>query len=121
MTNKARLGFMENMHLFTSLMILCLAMSVNARRPGSFKETPNDIKTYQAGKNVLSYMMTCGSFAAKGHLNMLKEVEDLGITIATESGGVDTDEGNQWDIEEWVTQLFESEDMLGSCGLHNSA
>ncbi|CAH0051175.1 unnamed protein product [Clonostachys solani] len=116
-----RLGFMENMHLFTSLMILCLAMSVNARRPGSFKETPNDIKTYQAGKNVLSYMMTCGSFAAKGNLNMLKEVEDLGITIATESGGVDADEGNQWDIEEWVTQLFESEDMLGSCGLHNSA
>lgn len=47
---------------------------------------------------------------------MLKEVEDLGIAIATESGGVETHEGNQWDIEEWVTQLFESEDMLGSCG-----
>ncbi|CAH0042240.1 unnamed protein product [Clonostachys rhizophaga] len=46
---------------------------INARRPGSFKETPDDIKTYQSGKSVLTYMMKCGTLAARGYLSMVKK------------------------------------------------
>ncbi|VUC29706.1 unnamed protein product [Clonostachys rosea] len=107
-----RLGFMENMHVFASLMIMCLAMSINAWRPGSFDEAQNDVNIYEAGKDILSYMMQCGSLAAKGHRNMLKEVEDLGIAIASEAG-LAVDAGNHWDIDAWMTQLFENENTLG--------
>jgi proline utilization trans-activator len=102
---------MENMHLFTSLMILCLAMSIDSRRPGSLHQKPDDVITYEAGKDVLCYMMESGSLAAKGHLNMLKEVEDLGKVIASNSGVGMNHEGEQWDIDKWMTQLFESEQM----------
>lgn len=110
----ARLGFMENMHLFTSLMILCLAMSINSQRPGSFHQKDEDISTYEAGKDVLRYMMQSGSLAAKGHLGMLKEVEDLGNIIATDGRAGTRDEGEHWVVDEWITQWF------GDCSVSNN-
>ncbi|KAL2815238.1 hypothetical protein BDW59DRAFT_166830 [Aspergillus cavernicola] len=109
----ARLGQMENIHLFTSLIILRLAMSINTRRPGSFDQSPDDANTYEAGKEVLNYMMRAGSLAAKGHLRMLEDIEDLGNGMAgNDEVGLNHDE--QWDIDEWITRLLASEDMPSS-------
>lgn len=103
---------MEAMHLFTSLMISCLAMSINARRPDSFEEQIEDPLIYEAAKEVLHYMARTGSLAARGHKAMLKEVETLGQSIATvgvEGADLLTE---QWDMDEWISQLFDGENML---------
>lgn len=102
---------MENMHLFTSLMILSLAISINSRCPGIFHQTPEDTGLYDAGKEVLRYMMHSGSMAAKGYLNMLKDVEDLGSAIAMGTNvdvNQEWEQWEQWNVDEWM-QLFEGE------------
>lgn len=103
---------MENMHLFTGLLILFLAISINSRQPGTFHQDPDEATAlYEAGKDVLRYNMQSGSLAAKGHLNTLKDIEDLGSVITTDDGaGVDR-VGWQGEIDGWVAQLIESENM----------
>lgn len=86
-------------------------MSINSRRPGSFHQKPNDTSTYEEGKNTLRHMMRSGSLAAKGHLNMLKEVEDLGKVIAMDGGIGANRVVEQWDVDEWMAQLFENGNM----------
>lgn len=103
---------MENLHLFTSLMILYLAMSINARRPFSFHEKEDDAFTYEAGKDVLRDMIQAGSLAARGHEHMLKEVEDLGRIIARGDGVGLSTTTEQWDVDEWMAQLLDTENLL---------
>ncbi|KAL3478523.1 fungal-specific transcription factor domain-containing protein [Aspergillus californicus] len=106
----ARLGLMENIHLFTSLMMVRLSLSINHQRPGSFDQHCNDATTYAAGKEVLSYMMRSGSLAAKGHLNMLNDIEELGNGMAS-NGGLGANYEEQWDFDEWMNRLLQGEDM----------
>ncbi len=113
---------MENMHLFSSLMILCLAKAINARRLHSFRfAQPDDDLTYEAGKEVLRDMKQAGSLAARGHEGMLDDVEALGSSIMlvdTSGGSSSSGEGAEgipaehWDLEEWMAQLFESGESL---------
>ncbi|KAL4783706.1 fungal-specific transcription factor domain-containing protein [Aspergillus varians] len=112
----ARLGLMENMHLFTSLMIIRLSLWINTRCPGSFEENPEDANTYEGGKDVLRYMMRSGSLAAKGHLNMLKDVEDFGNGMAPNGDAAFNHEG-QWDIDEWMTRLLQTGSTPTSCDI----
>ncbi|XXG99250.1 hypothetical protein Hte_005587 [Hypoxylon texense] len=107
----ARLGIMENMHLFSSLMVLSLAMSINARHPNSFQQRPDDALTYESGKDVLHDMTRAGSLAARGHEKMLSDVEALGRSI--EMDGTEGGEAvaEQWDIDEWMTQLLDGENV----------
>ncbi|KAI1370794.1 hypothetical protein F4677DRAFT_437509 [Hypoxylon crocopeplum] len=107
----ARLGYMENMHLFSSLMVLCLAMSINARRPHSFQQLPDDAATYEAGKDVLRDMIQAGSLAARGHEKSLNDVEALGRCIATDRATGGDLMAEQWDVDEWMTQLLEGENI----------
>lgn len=107
-----RLGFMENMHLFTALVILCLAMSINARWPGSFEQKAEDSRTYDAGRELLVYMMKSGSMAAKGHLSMLRDVEELSGVIAAKNGTTTTEDGETWntdEMDEWMRELLEGD------------
>ncbi|KAF4965348.1 hypothetical protein FSARC_6843 [Fusarium sarcochroum] len=117
----ARLGFMENMHLFTSLMILYLGISTKSRMSGTFYRDVDDVALYKSGKEVLVYTMQSGSLAAKGHLNTLKDVEDLGTVIATDKGPETYQEGEggqgnvdelmsqflQGDVDEWMSQFLQ--------------
>lgn len=106
---------MENRHLFTALVVVCLAMSINARWPGSFQQEPEDSRTYDAGKELLFYMMQSGSMAAKGYLSMLRDVEDLSGSIATNSGAATTDLGQTWnedEMDEWMRQFLNDGDNL---------
>ncbi|KAI0161791.1 hypothetical protein GGR52DRAFT_586018 [Hypoxylon sp. FL1284] len=107
----ARLGIMENMHLFSSLMVLCLAMSINARHPDSFYKHSDDAATYESGKDVLCDMIRAGSLAARGHEKMLNEIEALGHCIAIDGTAKGDLMAEQWDIDEWMTQLFDGENV----------
>ncbi|OAA58128.1 hypothetical protein SPI_07013 [Niveomyces insectorum RCEF 264] len=107
----ARFGFMENMHDISSLIILCLAMAINARVPDSFFELPDDGVMYDAGKDVLHVMAQAGGLAAKGHEHMLHDVEALRQNII-EGNSKGTDVGaDHWDIDELMTHIFESENL----------
>ena len=104
---------MENMHLFSSLIILCLAKVINARRPHSFRDDPNDDVAYDTGKDVLCDMAQAGSLAARGHVRMLNDVEAMAISIAMvgdRAAGPDVPL-EQWEADDWITQLFESENF----------
>ncbi|KAL4935408.1 hypothetical protein BDV06DRAFT_228861 [Aspergillus oleicola] len=105
---QARLGLMENIHLFTSSVVLRLAIAINTQRAGSFDLEASDRQTYEEGYDVLLYMMRCGSLAAKGHLKMLKDVGDVADAMEP-TRDIGQDQGKDWDIEEWITQLLESE------------
>lgn len=103
---------MENMHLFTSLLILFLAISINSRQPRTFHQNPDEAASlYEAGKDVLRYNMHSGSLAAKGHLDTLKDIEELGSAITRDDGVGVNHEGWQAEVDEWVAQLIESENM----------
>lgn len=107
-------GKYENMHLFTALVVLCLAMSINARWSGSFEQKPDDSRTYDAGKELLVHMMQSGSMAAKGHLSMLKEVEDLAGVIASGHKTARTDQGEEWnadEMDEWMRQFLDADNL----------
>ena len=123
----ARLGLMENMHLFTSLMVVCLGISTKSRTSGTFCQDTDDVARYKLGKEVLVYMMESGSLAAKGHLNTLKDVEDLAAVIATDTGSEtyqreglqgDVDELMsqflQGDVDEWMSQFLQIENGSGA-------
>lgn len=99
------------MHLFTSLIILCLALSLSSRQPGTFRLNSDDGLIYEAAKDVLRYNMRSGSLCAKGHLNALMDVEDLGAVIAGDGGAVVDYESWQTEVDQWVSQLIESESM----------
>lgn len=104
---------MENMHLFSALMILCLAIAINSRRPGSFSLEPDDVATYEAGKGVLHDMIQGGSLPAKGHMKMLEEVEALAERIAKYGNMSLPAVMDEWDADEWM-QLLEGENMLNT-------
>lgn len=100
---------MENMHLFSSLMVLCLAMSINTRHPDSFQQRPDDALLYESGKDVLHDMTRAGSLAARGHEKMLYDVEALGKCIEIDGTAGSDIVAEQWDIDEWMTQLLDGE------------
>lgn len=110
---------MENLHLFTALVVLCLATSINVRWPGSFEQNPEeDSRMYDAGKALLTYMMQSGSMAAKGHLSMLRDVEDLCGVIASNNGTASTVQGEGWnadEMDEWMRELLDGNNLaIGS-------
>ena len=110
------MGFMENMHLFTSLMIVRLVIALNMHCPDSVRHEPDDADIYEAGKQILDSMMRSGSLAAKGHSSMLKEVEELADVIATSGGTELLLSAEDWDVDEWMTRLFENGDISNIMG-----
>ncbi|KAL4965442.1 Zn(II)2Cys6 transcription factor [Aspergillus stella-maris] len=108
----ARLGLMENIHLFTSLVVLRLAIALGSRRPDSFNLDPGDSPLYDEGKNVLLYMLRCGSLAAKGHLRMLQEVEDVAHAMEPADHTLLKRDDMTWDIDAWISQLLDSDIMM---------
>ncbi|KAJ5101590.1 hypothetical protein NUU61_003812 [Penicillium alfredii] len=103
---RTRFGFWESLHLFSGLMILSLAMSVNSRWPDSFDEKADDQNTYEVAKGLLNEMIHAGNLASKGHGQMLAEVEasQSGL-FGAQFGGFDL---QAWDMDEWVNQLLAS-------------
>jgi proline utilization trans-activator len=103
---------MENMHLFSSLIVLCLAKVINTRRPHSFHTDPHDGVAYETGKDVLRDMALAGSLAARGHVSMLNDVEALAHSITLGEGTTRTDVRTEhWDADDWITHLFEGENL----------
>lgn len=102
---------MENMHLFSSLMILYLATAINTRRSGSFSVDPDDPPAYEMGKKVLREMIQAGSLPAKSYERMLKEVEALGERIASHGIMDFSAVVDEWDGDGWITQLLEGGNM----------
>lgn len=99
----ARFGFWESLHLFSGLLILSLAMSVNSRWPGSCDENSDDGNTYDTAKKLLDEMITAGNLGSKGHGQMLADVEAFQNGLFTaHPGAVDF----QWDVDEWINQLL---------------
>ncbi|KAL4899308.1 SUR7/PalI family-domain-containing protein [Aspergillus multicolor] len=113
----SRLGLMENVYLFISLVMIALAICVNARRPGLFPLRPEDAILYDSGKELVRYMMQSGSLAAKGHLKMLQEIESLG-----QSASVDHDRNlhhaeDYGDLEDWMARFTDGESLADVDGL----
>ncbi|KAL3711793.1 hypothetical protein TMatcc_000485 [Talaromyces marneffei ATCC 18224] len=102
-----RRGFMENMHLFSSLMVMSLAMAIHARHPHSFSVHPDDFATYESGKDALHEMIRSGSLPAREHERMLGEVESLAERIASENLVPMPTLVDDWDADEWMAQLLE--------------
>jgi hypothetical protein len=98
---------MENMHLFSSLMIMCLAMAIHTRHPRSFCVQPDDSATYEAGKDVLHDMIRSGSLPAREHKRMLGEMESLAERIASKNLMPMPTLLDDWDADEWMAQLLE--------------
>lgn len=105
---------MENMHLFSSLMILCLAAAINTHRSGSFSVDPDDPAAYDMGKKVLREMIQAGSLPAKSYERMLKEVEALGERIASDGIMGFPTVVDEWDGDGWITQLLEGGNMANA-------
>lgn len=106
---------MESVHLFTSLMILRLAITLNLCCPGSFDQELDDAGGYEAGKDLLVSMMDSGSLAAKGHIRMMKYVEDMGDAIAIE-GEVRLDfHESKLDLDDWMGLMFDTGDSVDTC------
>ncbi|KAL4935294.1 hypothetical protein BDV06DRAFT_132139 [Aspergillus oleicola] len=103
LTNPARFGFWESLHLFSGLMIMSLAMSVNSRWPGSLDEKTDDRHTYDTARGLLNEMIDAGNLGSKGHGQMLADVEALQTGLSAAQGTVDL----QWDVDEWINQLLE--------------
>ncbi|ERT02404.1 hypothetical protein HMPREF1624_00702 [Sporothrix schenckii ATCC 58251] len=102
------LGFMENMHLFSSLVVLCLAKLINTRRPHSFPADPRDDVAYDTGRDLMQDMAAAGSLAARGHLRMLADVEALARSIAAVDGDAAVDvRVEQRDADDWIALLFD--------------
>ncbi|KAL3455952.1 fungal-specific transcription factor domain-containing protein [Aspergillus heterothallicus] len=101
-----RFGFWESLHLFSGLMILSLAMSVNSRWPDSFDEKNDDRNTYDTAKGLLNEMIFAGNLGSKGHGQMLAEVEAFQNGLfGAQLGGFDL---QAWDMDEWINQLLAS-------------
>ncbi|TPX15279.1 uncharacterized protein E0L32_004556 [Thyridium curvatum] len=102
----AKFGFWDSVHLFSSLTIFSLAMSVNRRRPGSFDEKDVDFMTYSTAKDLLRDMVKTGNLASKGHEKMLLDVEALGEVL----GAMQTDGSDfvmeQYDMDNWMAQVL---------------
>ncbi|KAK2811948.1 hypothetical protein FQN50_001655 [Emmonsiellopsis sp. PD_5] len=110
----AKFGFWDSLHLFSSLTIVFMAMSVNIRRPGSFDEKETDAITYTTAKAVLQDMVQAGSLAAKGHEKMLKEVEAMGQSFyVAPPAGFDL-MPEQWDVDGWMAQILDPGNILNS-------
>ncbi|KAL2867606.1 transcription factor domain-containing protein [Aspergillus lucknowensis] len=100
-----RFGFWESLHLFSGLMILSLAMSVNSRWPDSFDERADDRNTYDTAKGLLYEMIHAGNLGSKGHGQMLAEVEAFQSGLFGVNGAFDV---QIWDVDEWINQLLGS-------------
>ncbi|RDW63213.1 fungal specific transcription factor domain-containing protein [Aspergillus mulundensis] len=106
----ARLGLMESVHLFTSLAIIRLSIWTRNYQSSVPKEGSDDIQLYDSGKELLQYMIHCGSLAAKVHRRMLQEVEDLplrhDVPVHSQGEGVNQQD---WDLDEWIARFIQSE------------
>lgn len=97
---------MENTHLFSSMVIMSLAMAIDTRCPDTFTIEPDDAVLYQGGKCIIYEMIQAGSVPAKGFEKMLRDVEELGGRISHKRSSPDRVDVMKWDDEEWVTQLL---------------
>ncbi|KAJ0419925.1 fungal-specific transcription factor domain-containing protein [Aspergillus carlsbadensis] len=103
-----RFGFWESLHLFSALMILSLATSVNTRWPHTFSERPDDRTTYETAKRLLEEMVVAGNLGSKGHALMLAEVEGFqGGLLGAMGGGCGFGDGDGgWDVDGWIEQVL---------------
>ncbi|KAF6817754.1 hypothetical protein CSOJ01_02191, partial [Colletotrichum sojae] len=115
----SKFGFWDSMHLFSSLMLVCLALAVNKRRPGSFDEKENDFMTYSTGKTVLGEMVQAGNLASKGHERMLLEIEQLAEVLSgIQAGGIEP-LMEQWDVDAWMTQALGHDASMSALFFHD--
>ncbi|KAM0545426.1 hypothetical protein ACHAPJ_011331 [Fusarium lateritium] len=102
----AKFGFWDSLHLFSSLTIFSLAISVNRRRPNSFDEKDTDPITYSTAKDLLHDLVKAGNLASKGHEKLLQDVEALGEVL----GSMQTNSSDfmleQWDMDNWMAQVL---------------
>ncbi|KAH6876324.1 fungal-specific transcription factor domain-containing protein [Thelonectria olida] len=107
----AKFGFWDSLHLFSSLTIFSLAISVNRWRPGSFDEKDIDAVTYSTAKTLLHDLVKAGNLASKGHEKMLQDVEALGEVF----GAMQTEGSEmvleQWDMDNWMAQVLSMDTM----------
>ncbi|KAL2856795.1 fungal-specific transcription factor domain-containing protein [Aspergillus pseudodeflectus] len=103
-----RFGFWESLHLFSALMILSLATSVNTRWPHTFTEKPDDRNTYDTAKGLLNEMIAAGNLGSKGHGQMLAEVEAFQSGLfGGHTNGLDM-ASTGWDVDGWIEALLAS-------------
>ncbi|KAF4950175.1 hypothetical protein FSARC_13281 [Fusarium sarcochroum] len=102
----AKFGFWDSLHLFSSLTIFSLAISVNRRRPGSFDEKDTDPATYSTAKDLLHDLVKAGNLASKGHEKMLQDVEALGEVLGSMQTNASDFMLEQWDMDNWMAQVL---------------
>ena len=102
----AKFGFWDSLHLFSSLAIFSLAMSVNRLRPGSFDEKEVDAMAYSRAKDLLHDMVGAGSLASKGHEKMLQEIEALGEVLGTIQLEGSEFILDQFQMDDWMEQVL---------------
>ncbi|KAL3496153.1 fungal-specific transcription factor domain-containing protein [Aspergillus germanicus] len=103
-----RFGFWESLHLFSALMILSLATSVNTRWPHTFNQKPDDRATYETAKGLLNEMIVAGNLGSKGHGHMLAEVEAFQNGLfGVHTNGLDMGSAG-WDVDGWIETLLAS-------------
>jgi proline utilization trans-activator len=109
---KAKYGFWESLHLFSSLSLLLLVKLINRRWPQALGMTflDEDEDTYVAGRGTLQEMSSVGNFASNDHLKMLRDIENLDrhaqeMSIDTEFASPDF----LFDIAEWQNMFLNTD------------
>ncbi|KAF2174069.1 hypothetical protein M409DRAFT_48953 [Zasmidium cellare ATCC 36951] len=103
----ARHGFWESLHLFSALKIFALGTLLSEIRPFETDSHADDDPTLAlTSKALLQDMADSGNFAAKGHVKMLSDVEQV---LQNATHGPDFSIGDYLHFDS-----FEDEIMLGS-------
>ncbi|KAJ6441132.1 proline utilization trans-activator [Purpureocillium lavendulum] len=103
---KAKFGFWDSLHLFSSLTILSLAMTANRRHPGSFEERITDLDNYSTARGLLRELVQAGNLTSKGHDRMLTDVEGLADTLGTNPTDGFEPPMEPWGTDAWIEQML---------------
>lgn len=124
----AKYGFYESLHLFSSIKIFSLSRLVNIIRPNSLIQEPQDLLLHSMARDLLLSMATSGNLAAKGHMQMLEEIErHLGTVSQGQGEGQSQGQGAQelnFNLEEmhpWIDSIGGLDSFLDLSGFPQMA
>jgi proline utilization trans-activator len=106
----AQYGFWESLHLFSAISILALARMVSSLRPSHLALPDEENSFYYPAEALLQSMADRGNVASKGHLRLVREINELSATVldqqsGNQAGGMPGTADLEQDIFQWIESI----------------